>query len=160
MTSGVGHWLLEFLGELQVSTTWTVVVVTDEFGVLSRWQLSGSTWQATVVVEPRRWLGLEFEARDPAAGRRATYDIDTDLYDISQDKQREFAEEIERDIIEFLDNLRKGVLLRGNDGSKFVLVFPLNGSYVRVVQGRFMTSASTHAGLTAARTGGDYVPVE
>jgi hypothetical protein len=99
---------------------------------------------------------LEFEARDPVTGRRATYDIDTDLYDLSQDEQREFADEIERDIIEFLDNLRHGVMLRGNDGSKFVLVFPLNGSQVRVVQGRFMARASTHAGLTAA----DYVPVE
>ena len=159
MTSGVGNRLLGFLRELQVSTTWTVVV-TEEAGALSRWQLSGTTWQATVVVEPQRWLGLEFEARDPVTGRRTTYDIDTDLYDISQDKQREFAEEIERDIIEFLDNLRKGVVLRGNDGSKFVLVFPLNGSYVRVVQGRFITSASSHADLVAARTGGVYVPVE
>ncbi|NBH10920.1 hypothetical protein [Amycolatopsis sp. SID8362] len=49
---------------------------------------------------------------------------------------------------------------RGNDGKKFVLVFPLDGSYVRVVQGRFMTSASTHADLAAAQAGGDYVPLE
>ncbi len=159
MTSGAGHRLLKFLGELQVATKWTVVV-TDEVGALSRWRLSGSTWQATVDVEPQRWLGLEFEARDPVTGKRTTYDIDTDLYDISRDDQHEFAEEIENDIIEFIDNLRKGVMLRGNDGSKFVLVFPLNGSYVRVVQGRFMTSASTHASLVAARAGGDYVPVE
>jgi len=159
MTSGAGHRLLEFLGELQATTPWTVVV-TEVADAGSKWQLGGSTWQATVVVEPRHWLGLEFEARDPVTGKRATYDIDTDLYDISQDKQREFAEEIERDIVEFLDNLRKGLLWRGNDGSKFVLVFPLDGSYVRVVQGRFMTSASTHPGRTAAQTGGDYVPVE
>ncbi len=159
MTSGAGDRLLEFLGELQVTTGWTVVV-TDEIGALSRWRLSGSTWQATVTVEPRRWLGLEFEARDPVTGKRATYDIDTDLYDISQDDQREFAEEIESDIIEFLDNLKKGVMLRGNDGTKFVLVFPLSGSYVRVVQGRFLTSGSTHADPAAARTGDEYVPVE
>jgi hypothetical protein len=159
MTSGVGNRLLGFLRELQVTTTWTVVV-TEEADTWSKWRLGGSTWQATVVVEPRRWLGLAFEARGRVPGRRATYDIDTDLYDISQDKQREFAEEIERDIIEFLDNLRKGVVLRGNDGSKLVLVFPLNGSFVRVVQGRFMSSASTHADLTAARTGGDYVSVD
>jgi hypothetical protein len=159
MTSGAGQRLLEFLGELQVTTRWTVVV-TDEIGASSRWQLSGSTWQATVTVEPQRWLGLEFEARDPVTGKRATYDIDTDLYDISKDEHREFAEEIERDIIEFLDNLRKRAMLRGNDGSKFVLVFPLSGSYVRVVEGRFMTSASTHVDLGAARTGGDYAPVE
>jgi hypothetical protein len=154
MTAEVGRRLLDFLRELQVTTTWTVVVT--EAGTCSKWELGGSTWQAAVVVDPRRRLGLEFEARDPVSGRRATYDIDTDLYDISRDDQREFADEIERDIIEFLGNLRTGTLLRGNDGPKFVLVFPLNGSYVRVVQGRFMTSASTHDRPTA----GDYVPVE
>ncbi|MEC3979618.1 hypothetical protein [Amycolatopsis sp. H20-H5] len=142
-----------------MTTTWTVEV-TDENDTLSRWQLSGSTWQASVVVEPQRWLGLDFEARDPVTGRRTTYDIDTDLYDISRDEQREFAEEIERDIIEFLDNLRKGVVLRGNNGAKFVLVVPLNGSYIRVTQGRLAASSSTHADLTAARIGGDYVPVK
>lgn len=159
MTPGVGNRLLAFLHELQTTTTWTVVV-TEQADTWSKWQLGGSTWQATVVVQPRRWLGLEFEARDPVSDRRTTYDIDTDLYDIAQDRQREFADEIERDIVEFLDNLRKGLVLRGDHRSKLVLVFPLNGSYVRVVQGRVMTGASTHADLASARTGGDYVPVE
>ncbi|WP_432855144.1 hypothetical protein ACQPXB_21745 [Amycolatopsis sp. CA-161197] len=137
------------------------VVNPDETGALSRWQLSGLNWKAIVTVEPQRWLGLEFETRNPVTGKRATYDIDTDLYDISKDENREFSEGIERDIIEFLDNLRKRVVLRGNDGKKFVLVFPLEGSYVRVVQGRFATSTSTHADLAAAQLGeGDYVPVE
>ncbi|KFU82499.1 hypothetical protein BB31_05905 [Amycolatopsis lurida NRRL 2430] len=125
-----------------------------------RWQLDGSIWQAVVDVEPRRWLGLAFEAVDPVTGKRATYDIDTDLYDLSQEKQREFAEEIESDIIEFLDTLRKGAVLRGNDGAKFVLVFPLDGSYVRVVRGRFICGASTCPDLAAAKAGGDYVPLE
>jgi hypothetical protein len=151
MTSDVGHRLLDFLRELQASTAWTVVV-TEGAGTSSKWQFAGTTWQATVVVEPRRRLGLEFEVRDPVTDRRATYDIDTDLYDISRDEHREFAEEIERDIIEFLGNLRMGAISRGNDGSKFVLVFPRDGSYVRVVQGRFMTSAATFA----ARPGGGY----
>ncbi|WP_255632610.1 hypothetical protein [Amycolatopsis sp. TNS106] len=93
-------------------------------------------------------------------GTRATYDIDTDLYDLSQEKHREFAGEIENDIIEFLDNLRKRAVLRGNDGAKFVLVFPLDGSYVRVVQGRFIGGASTYPDLAAAKAGGDYVPLE
>ncbi|MET8994328.1 hypothetical protein [Amycolatopsis sp. NPDC004169] len=159
MTSEAGHQLLEFLAELRATAGWTVEV-TDQIGALSRWRLSGSTWQAVVTVEPRRWLGLEFEARDPVTGKRATYDIDTDLYDLSRDDQREFAEEIERDIVEFLDGLRRGAVLRGNDGTKFVLVFPLDGSYVRVVQGRGMTRASAHADLAAARKGGDYVPLE
>ncbi|WP_410575336.1 hypothetical protein [Amycolatopsis sp. cmx-4-61] len=124
------------------------------------WQLSGSTWQATVTVTPGRWLGLEFEVHDPRTGRRATYGIDTDLYDLSQEKYRWFAEEIERDIVEFLGNLRDGAVLRGNDGAKFVLVFPAEGGYVRVVQGRFLTKASTHADVEAARLGdGAYVPI-
>ena len=141
MTSAVGDRLRAFLRDLQATTTWTVV------GDDASWRLAGSTWQATVVVEPR-WLGLEFEARDPVTGKRVTYDIDTDLYDISRDDQRAFADEIERDIIEFLGNLRGEVLLRGTDGAKLVLVFPLGGSYVRVVRGRFWTSASTHDGLS------------
>lgn len=150
-----GQRLRAFLRELQTTTTWTVVV--DDASV--RWQLSGLTWQATVIADPRRWLGVEFEARDPATGKLVTYDIDTDLYDISQENQREFAAEIERDIIEFLSNLRKGSMLRGTDGAKLVLVFPLDGSWVRVVRGRFLTSGSTHADLTAARAGGDYAVV-
>ncbi|MEU0534960.1 hypothetical protein [Amycolatopsis tolypomycina] len=124
------------------------------------WQLHGATWQATVIVNPERWLGLEFEARDPVTGRRATYDIDTDLYDISQESQRDFAEEIERDIVEFLENLRRGAVLRGTDGAKFVLVFPSDGAYVRVTRGRVMTKASTHADLDAAKTGGGFVPLD
>ncbi|MEU4520660.1 hypothetical protein AB0F52_18410 [Amycolatopsis sp. NPDC024027] len=146
-----GGRLLEVLRTLRATYT----AATDA------WQLSGSTWQATVIVAPGRWLGLEFAAHDPVTGRRATYDIDTDLYDISQDEQRWFAEEIERDIIEFLGNLRRGAVLRGTDGAKFVLVFPLDGAYVRVTQGRFMTTASTHADLATAQAGdGAYVPVD
>ncbi|MGK3207249.1 hypothetical protein [Amycolatopsis sp. MEPSY49] len=158
MTSGAGERLLEFLREVRATTSWTVAV--EETGTGSQWRLGGSTWQATVVVEPGRWLGVEFEARDPVTGRSATYDIDTDLYGIARDGQRGFAEEIERDIVEFLGNLRKGSVLRGNDGAKFVLVFPLDGSCVRVVRGRFLTRASTHADLAAARAGGDFVPVD
>ncbi|WP_410616663.1 hypothetical protein [Amycolatopsis sp. lyj-109] len=144
-----GSRLLEVLQQLRATRT-----------AEDTWQLSGSTWQATVLVNPGHWLGVEFEARDPVTGRRTTYDIDTDLYDISQESQREFAGEIERDIIEFLQNLRRGAVLRGNDGAKFVLVFPLDGAYVRVVQGRFLTKASTHADLQAAQNGGDYVPLD
>lgn len=105
MASGVGGRLLDLLREVQVTTTWTVVV-TEE----------ADTWSK---------------------------------YDISHDNQRDFAEEIERDIIEFLDNLRKGAVLHGNGGSKLrALVFPLNGSYVRVVQGRPDRRRLRPAGVT------------
>lgn len=154
---GTGDRLLGHLRELQATTSWAVEIT--EAGACTKWQLSGSTWQAAVVVEPGRWLGLEFEARDPVGDGRATYDIDTDLYDISRDDQRAFAAGIERDIIEFLGHLRAGAVLRGTGRTKFVLVFPLDGAYVRVAEGRFATSASSHAELAAARGDGVYVPV-
>ncbi len=47
-------------------------------------------------------------------------------------------------------------MLRGADGA---LVFPLDGSWIRVVRGRFLTSASTHTDAAAARAGGDYAVV-
>ncbi|RSN19630.1 hypothetical protein DMC63_14375 [Streptomyces sp. WAC 05977] len=125
----------------------------------STWKFGGPEWEAAVDVVPRRRLALAFEALDPVTSRLATYDIDTDLYDLTRDDQRDFAEQIERDIIEFLGNLGKGAVLRGNRGSKFVLVFPMDGAYIRVVQGRFAGGASTYPDLAAALAGGDYVPL-
>ncbi len=151
-----GAALLDFLRELQATTTWTVEVTDGS----RQWQLNGATWQATVNVDPGNWLGLEFESADPVRDRSVIYEIDSDLYDISREDQQEFVTEIERDIIEFLDNLRKGLVLRGNYRSKPVLVFPLDGSFVRVVQGLFVTTSSVHADLASARVGGGYVPVE
>lgn len=157
MASGIGHRLLAFLGDLQASTSWTVVPTNDS-AAASRWRLAGSIWEATVIVDPSRWIGLEFEARDPVTGRRASYDIDTDLYDITQEREHDFANKIEREIIDFLENLRTGNVLRGNDGSRFVLVIPRGDVYVRVVRGRFVTSSTAPYDLVK-RPGDDYVPV-
>jgi hypothetical protein len=149
VASVVGGRLLGFLRELQVTTTWAVVV-TEEAGAWSRWQLGGSTWEATVFVEPRRWLGLEFEARDPVTGKRATYDIDTDLYDLALDSRREFADEIERDILEFIGNLREGAVLRGNAGSKFVAVPTSRWNDVPLVKRGYPGASGCGPGRSAA----------
>ncbi|WP_020664803.1 hypothetical protein [Amycolatopsis benzoatilytica] len=155
MTSGTR--LLSYLRELPMRAAWTVDA--EMSGAASRWQLAGKGWQATVVVDPARWIGLEFVAQD-SLDRRVAYDIDTDLYDLSHEKHRWFADEIERDIVEFLDNLWRGLVLRREDGPKLMLVFPLGGAYVRVVQARFLTSASTYADLATAQDGGCYLPVD
>lgn len=148
-----GPRLLGFLRERRSSASWTVRTV-DEVDTGSVWRLGGSTWRAEVVVRPPRWLGLTFEMVDPVTDRRIAYEIDTDLYDISREGQHGFAEEVESDIIEFLDNLDKGHVLRGLDGANAVLVFPLGGSFVRVVRGRFLTRSSVHADRSAAQAGG------
>lgn len=100
-----------------------------------------------VTIDPRRWIRMAFEARDPVTGRRAGYDIDTDLYDVVHD--RDFADRIEADIVEFLDNLRAGRMLRGNDGAKFILTFPLDGAQVRVVRGLLGCTAVKRAIMPA-----------
>ncbi|MGX7826361.1 hypothetical protein ACTG9Q_14830 [Actinokineospora sp. 24-640] len=153
-----GQRLLGFLREHRSTTSWSARVV-EEPGAGSLWRLVGSTWRAEVSVRPPRWLGLTFETADPVTDRRIAYEIDTDLYDISREGQRGFAEEVESDIIEFLDNLVKGHALRGQDGANTVLVFPLGGSFVRVVRGRFLTRSSVHAERSAAQAGGAYTPV-
>lgn len=155
MTYAIGHQLLALLDELKIATNWQITATEDD-GSASKWQIVGSTWKAIVIVDALRWIGLEFEARDPVTDRRLSYDIDTDLYPITQDGR---ADEIEQDIIEFLNNLRKGHMLRGKDGSRVVLVFPRGRSYVRVVRGRFATTASRHVDEMGARGTGEYVPV-
>lgn len=150
--------LLDVLRGFRTSTPWTVRTV-DGPAAGSSWQLAGSTWRAEVVVSPPRWLGLTFEAVDPETDRRIDYAIDTDLYDLSAERERGVADEVEGDIIEFLDNLARGHTLRGRDGASTVLVFPLGGSFVRVVRGRFLTRSSVHADLAAAQVGDGYAPV-
>lgn len=158
MKSEPGLRLLTFLSELRVNTTWKVVAIDNGNGA-STWQIGGSTWEATVTVDPKRWFVLEFEARDPVTNRAAKYDIDTDLYDISRPQHNDFANAIVNEIIEFLCNLKNGDMLRGHDSSKMVIVFPLDGFYVRVVRGRFVTTTTGHVGLAAAQVGADYETV-
>ncbi|WP_447761650.1 hypothetical protein [Sphingopyxis panaciterrae] len=158
MANEPGHRLIEALEMLEAAARFAVQSP-DHLGVASNWRLSGETWQAEVIVDPLRWLGLTFDAVDPATARKVHYAIDTDLYDISRPEQREFADEIESDIIEFLDNLTEGRMLRGEQTSDAVLVFPSAGSFVRVVAKRFSTTASRHDRESEALAGGSYAPV-
>lgn len=158
MANRSGDRLVEALRSLK-ATGRCMVQNPDERGAKSSWRLNGATWQAEVIVDPLRWLGLTFDAVDPATARNVHYAIDTDLYDISRPEQREFAAEIESDIIEFLGNLTNGRVLRGEQMSHAVLVFPRAGSFVRVVAKRFSTSASRYDRESAALAGGSYTAV-
>lgn len=158
MTFRAGDRLLGYLHDLSVgSSDWTVV--SEEYNGGSRWRLRGTAWSVDIVIEPLRGLGLEFELRDLETGRHVGYDIDTDLYDITRGEQREFVEGIERDIIEFVENLRRHTVLRGKEKSNVVIVFPLGGEYIRLVGGRFTTRSSIHSQESAARGGVSYRPV-
>lgn len=114
------------------------------------------TWKAKVIVDPRRWIGLEFEVQEARTRRIVHYAIDTDLYDISQDTQQAFAEAIESDIVEFLSNLKRKAVLMRSEGSTLTVIFPQGSSYVSLSGGRFSTTATRltekPASLTAFTT--------
>lgn len=130
-----------------------------ETGSVATWRLAGETWEATVVIDPSRWLGLEFTATDPDTGRVARHEIDTDLYDISDPRRRAFAEAIEADIVAFLQALARGEVFRARDGSRVVLAFTLDGAEVCIVQGRTMTRTSTRTGPRPVRDRDGFTPV-
>ncbi|WP_202803253.1 hypothetical protein [Nitratireductor pacificus] len=153
MTYVPGQRLSAFLRDMEKSGVWSLVTGVSDDG--ANWQLAGSTWEAQVVVEPRRWIGLAFEARDPATGRKASYDIDTDLYDI-RDAYRDFAEAIEDDIIAFLGDLRDGRVLRKVGGSGFVVLVPAGDGFTRITKGWVLTTSERSEGL---RAGEEYVPI-
>lgn len=157
MVAKLGHRLVEQLRSFKAAAR-VAVETPDDLGVASKWRVSGASWHAEVIVDPSRWLGMTFNAVDAATGRMVQYMIDTDLYDISRLDQRAFANGIESDIVEFLDNLIYGRMLRGEQTSDLVLVFPLNGSFVRLVAKRFATTVLRHEQEHAALAGGSYVP--
>jgi hypothetical protein len=63
-----------------------------------------------------KWLGVEFKLRHSGFW----YAIDTDLYDITQERNKKFAQDIENEIALFLSNLSNGKILF-SDGSLFVI---------------------------------------
>lgn len=158
MSSQIGQRLLAVLAELQTGSRWSIIPNMDSDSG-SRWHLRGTTWKSEVIIRPKSWLGMTIEVAHPDNNQRVTYAIDSDLYDISRDKERAFALNIESAIIEFIVNLDRGQVLSGRSGNKFGLVFPSGGSFTRVVAGRFATTASTHARLDDAKLGGTYFPV-
>jgi len=149
MAIETGQALLGCLRRHSATATWRVETEAPE----SRWSLSGCDWDAKVIVDPLRWIGLEFEVVDPKTTRRITHHIDTDAYDISREEHHAFAREIEHDIVKFLDNLGDGNVLIGNEGTKLILMFPEGDSYRRLARGRFATTGSRLSEKPALLTG-------
>jgi len=139
-----GENLARLLAELGSESDWSCTV--NRAGSRAEWALAGSTWTAQVIIDPPRWIGFAFESVGSDRLGTVTYFIDTDSYDFAEGVERDIALGIEGTIIEFLHNLRNGLVRRGTDRKRPFIIFPLNGSYVRVVRGRFgMTATTTEA---------------
>ncbi|WP_238425854.1 hypothetical protein, partial [Micromonospora sp. STR1_7] len=86
------------------------------------------------------------------------HSIDTDLYDVSDPRQRWFADEIERDIASFLDALGSGRLRLSRGRNKTAIVFPNAGRYVRVERGRVFTRRREYEREVDAEAGDQFQP--
>jgi hypothetical protein len=120
--------------------------------------LTGPRWRSVVYVNPARWLGLEFVIHDDDGTQSVVHHIDTDLYPIGEPAQRDFAEEIEADIVGFLDALRAGEISarRRGSGRGSAMVFPLSGGFYRIAKGRVFASGRTFTDRNEAEAGGGY----
>ncbi|MEU1602101.1 hypothetical protein [Micromonospora matsumotoense] len=117
--------------------------------------MSGRRYRVEVKVDPLRWMGLNFELLDAVGARCLNYEIDTDLYDISEPGQREFALGIEDDIVAFLDALVAGSVRVGQVKGKTVMVVPGATGFYRIERGRFLTSSKQFDRLDEALRGGE-----
>lgn len=154
MVEAPGQRLLSFLQSLDEATGWAVAEEATDQG--SCWRLGGLRWNARIIVDPKRWIGLTFDLHDPATGRDIHYAIDTDLYPIDG-AQDDFAGEIETDIVDFLRHLKDGAVLQTVDRGDSVLLIPKDAAFVRITRGRVLTSRDQ---IEQLNPDGDYSPVE
>lgn len=106
-----------------------------------------------------KWLGLEFELLDLKGDLLLTYDIDSDLYDISQPKEKPFADEIENRISFFLEELEMGMILVGQTSGRPAMIVPAPEGATLVSKGKFMTKAEHYENLGEAMKHGVFSPL-
>ncbi|MFF5262694.1 hypothetical protein ACFY4C_27500 [Actinomadura viridis] len=78
-----------------------------------RYEARRNAYRLSVIVDPRRFIGLEFDLLAEDGSVLLGYAVDTDLYDISRPAFAALAMDVESDIVLFLDALADGrILLR------------------------------------------------
>lgn len=100
-----------------------------------------TTYKLELVVNPTRWLGLDFITKDNQGKVQLAYSIDTDLYPISNPDQEWFADEIESDIVKFLALLENNEVMVGKVKGRPIMIFPCENGYRFVKKGRFFIAS-------------------
>lgn len=75
-------------------------------------------------INPPEWIGLEFHWKTDDKDKGLSYSINTDLYNLDDPANYEFAEEIVDDMIEFLRIINDGTLLVGKMRGRPAMVIP------------------------------------
>lgn len=118
--------------------------------------LTGKRCRIEITIDATRWLGLSFALHDINGNAAIHHDIDTDLYNISQPKYREFAVDIESEIVQFLDSLVSGKIRVGEVSGALTMIFPCGDAYFRIKRGRIFASGRYFDDLSAAESTGRF----
>jgi hypothetical protein len=133
-------------------------VVDDAKGSTRSAVIRCARWSASVTVAPAKWLGVEFLLLDAEGMVTLWHQIDTDLYNLEDPKNDEFAVEIEDDIVQFLEALRAGEVTVSRDGG-LSMVFPARVGFYRLRKGRLMISGKPFLERADAERDGRFVPL-
>jgi hypothetical protein len=137
-----GDKILQALDEIKKSGT---PVADSEDGTSKIFKITSKDYEIEVVVTPEKWLGLTFSIPQT----KVNYEINTDLYDLTLPKYSEFTQQIESDIVAFLDSFRdKKILISSN--KKQVLI-PLSSEFVLLNLSGFFARTKSYKSLDEAK---------
>lgn len=121
------------------------------------YELREKNYRVEIQLAPPKWIGLEFYWHEGEKDELG-YQINTDLYDLSESRNELFANEIEDQIVDFLEILKEGRLLVGVKKHKEALIIPFKDDPVLLKRGRFWPrySAKTFKSIDDAKAGGSY----
>jgi hypothetical protein len=130
-----------------------VNVVTE--GSAVRYEVTRPGYAVVVVVDPTRFVGLEFDLFGPDGSVRLHYFLDTGRRDISQPAHAWSAAATATDVVLLLEALAEGRVLSAMDGRRAAIIIP-TGTGARIVKrGRLWTSTGREGrtGAAAIRAG-------
>jgi hypothetical protein len=108
------------------------------------------TYRAKIVVDPARWLGVEFVLLGHDRVVDLGYWVDTDLYNVSLDKYRWFAAEIETDIVLLLDGLVQGKVFVNRASPRPSMIVPSSDGPLLIRRRRFGAAKGLYDGGVAS----------
>ncbi len=122
-----------------------------------KFTIKGDGFRVAVNISPPEWIGLDFYWREHEKKHRVEYSINTDLYDLSEQDQRWFADEIESNMIDFLHVLQEKKILVGEKRGRTAIVIPFKDKVVLIRKGRlFSFVQTTYSSLDTATAGGTF----
>lgn len=122
------------------------------------YKIDNSRYRLSLVVNPKRWLGLDFAIKDQKGKIQLWYSIDNDLYPVTGAKYGQIAEELESDIINFLAMLADKKVMLGIIKGKQTMVFPVKNGYELIKKGKLFQSSKVCSQIEYEKLLKDLVP--